>query len=84
MKDTNFAKGDLLTNKIYVNLNVFGLSMLNWIRGHVDGGHVLTVDKCGGMEWTHEALEEVHGANNTLQRHEPQRDIQLQHWIERP
>jgi hypothetical protein len=57
MKDTNFAKGDLLTNKIYVNLNVFDSPMLNWIRGHVDGGHVLTVDKCGGMEWTMKLLK---------------------------
>jgi hypothetical protein len=50
MKNMNFTKGDLLTNKINVNLNVLCSSMLNRIRGHVDGGHIVIADKCGRVE----------------------------------
>jgi hypothetical protein len=44
---------------MYVNLNVLGSSMFNWIRGHVDGGHVVTIDKCGRLERTMKLLKKL-------------------------
>jgi hypothetical protein len=55
----NFAKGYLLTNKMDVNLNVLCSSMLNWIRGHVDGGHIVTVDKSGRVERAMKLLKKL-------------------------
>jgi nucleoside-triphosphatase THEP1 len=59
MKNMNFAKGDLITNKMDVNLNVLCSSMLNWIRGHVDCGHIVTIDKCGRMERAMKLLKKL-------------------------
>jgi hypothetical protein len=59
MKKTNFAKRNLLTNKMNVNLYVLGSSMLNWIGGHVDSRHIVTVDKCGGVKRAMELLKKL-------------------------
>jgi hypothetical protein len=59
MKNTNFAKRNLLMKKMNVNLYVLGLSMLNWIRGHVDIRHIVTVDKHGGVKRAMELLKEL-------------------------
>jgi hypothetical protein len=59
MKNTNFAKRNLLTNKMNVNLYVLGSTMLNWIGGHVDGRHIVTVEKCGRVKRAMELLKNL-------------------------
>jgi hypothetical protein len=59
MKNTNFAKRNLLTNKMDVNLYVLGSSMLNWIGGHVDSRHIVIIDKCGGAKRAMELLKKL-------------------------
>jgi hypothetical protein len=59
MKNTNFAKRNLLTNKMNVNLDVLGSSTLNRIGGHVDRRHIVTVDKCGRVKRAMELLKEL-------------------------
>jgi hypothetical protein len=59
MQNSNFAKGYLLRNKMYVYLNMLGLSMFNGVRRHVDGGHVVVVDKCSRMKRTMEFLKNL-------------------------
>jgi hypothetical protein len=36
MKNMNLAQGNLLPNKMYINLNMLGPPMLYWIAGHVN------------------------------------------------
>jgi hypothetical protein len=57
MKNSDFSQSNLLTDKVYVDLNVFGTSMLNRVGGHVDGGHIVTVDKCGRTKRSMKLLE---------------------------
>jgi hypothetical protein len=49
MENTNFAECHLLTDKVNIYLNVFSMSMLNWIGGHVDGQNIIRVDNCGTL-----------------------------------
>jgi hypothetical protein len=46
MENMNFAECHLLTDKVNIYLNVFSMSMLNWIGGHVDCKNIVTVDNC--------------------------------------
>jgi hypothetical protein len=41
MKNSKMTKGDLLANKMNVELNVFGAVVMNWILGQVDGRDVV-------------------------------------------
>jgi hypothetical protein len=41
MQDTDLAKRHLLSNKVYVDLDVLGATMLNRIRRHVDGTNIV-------------------------------------------
>jgi hypothetical protein len=38
---------------------VFDVVMLKWIRGHVDGGHIVTIYKCGGAKWSMKFLKKL-------------------------
>ena len=44
MKDPNLAQGDLLTDKVNINLNVLRATMMNGIRCHVDSADIVAVD----------------------------------------
>jgi hypothetical protein len=59
MENPNFTKGDSLTDKMNVDLNVLRATMLHRIGRHVDGGHIVTVDKCGGVKRTMELLQKL-------------------------
>ena len=44
MHHSNSASGNLLTDKVKVNLDVFGALMLHRVRREVDGIDVVTID----------------------------------------
>jgi hypothetical protein len=47
MKNPNMTKGDLLSNKMEIDLNVLRPLMLHWITGEVYSTDVVTVDQGG-------------------------------------
>ena len=44
MKDPNLAQGDLLTDKVNINLNVLHVTMMNGIGCLVDSADIVAVD----------------------------------------
>jgi len=50
MKNPDFSQSDLLAYEVDVDLNVFGLPMLNRVGRHVDGRHIVIVDKSSSRE----------------------------------
>jgi hypothetical protein len=36
-------------DEVNIDLDV---AVLNWIGGHVDGRHIVTIDKCGRAKWS--------------------------------
>jgi hypothetical protein len=44
MKNTDLPQGDLLVNKVYINLYMLGGLMLNRIPGHLDSPDVVTIN----------------------------------------
>jgi hypothetical protein len=51
MKDLNLAKGDLLPNKMEINLNVLRALMLEWVGGEINNTNVVIVDQRGTVRW---------------------------------
>ena len=51
MQDTDFTKGDSLSDEVEVNLNMLGSLMLNWVGGEVNGTDIIAVDHCSTTEW---------------------------------
>jgi hypothetical protein len=47
MKNPNMTKGDLLSNKMEIDLNVLRPLMLHWITGEVYSTDVVTIDQGG-------------------------------------
>jgi hypothetical protein len=47
MKYPNVAEGDLLLNKMEINLNVLRSLMLNWVAGEINDTNVIAVDQSG-------------------------------------
>jgi hypothetical protein len=45
MEGTNVSDGNVLADKVKINLNMFGALMLNGVDGEVDGADVITVDQ---------------------------------------
>jgi len=52
MQHTNFSKGNSLTNKVKINLNMFSTLVLNWIGGEINSTDVVTIDDGGSAERT--------------------------------
>jgi hypothetical protein len=50
------ADGDLLSNKVEINLYMLGALMLNGVGGEVDGADVIVVDKRAPRQWTLELM----------------------------
>jgi hypothetical protein len=44
MEDADLADGDLLSNKVKINLHMLGVLMLNGVGGEIDDVDVVTVD----------------------------------------
>ena len=56
-EDPDAPKGHLLTNKVYVELNVLRSSMMDRVGGEVHDGDVVAVDECGLVNITKQLLE---------------------------
>ena len=54
MKDPDAPKSHLLTNKVYVDLNVLRSTMVDWV-----GGDVVAVDERGLVNITKQLLEQL-------------------------
>jgi hypothetical protein len=50
MEDADLTDGNLLSNKMKINLHMLGALMLNEVGGEVHGADVVTVDK-GALRW---------------------------------
>jgi hypothetical protein len=50
MKDADLIDDNILSNKIKINLYMFGALILNGVGGEVHGADVITVDK-GAPRW---------------------------------
>ena len=50
------TKSYLFPNKVDINLNVLGASMMNRVGGEVDRGDVVTVDNHGLVNWRQELM----------------------------
>jgi hypothetical protein len=46
MEDADLTDGDLLSNKIKINLHMLGVLILNGVGGEVHDADIITVDKC--------------------------------------
>ena len=44
MKKMKFAESRLLTNEVYVDLNVLGTAVVDRVGSHVDGAYIVAVD----------------------------------------
>jgi hypothetical protein len=69
MKNSNFAKSYLFTNKVNVNLNMLGTTMLNWIGCHVDCKNIVTINDCSLLERSMEfskKLAKPHGLSESM------------------
>ena len=49
MENTSFTKGDLLTDEVNVDLDVFGLAVMDGVCCHVYNTDVVIEDKWGGL-----------------------------------
>jgi hypothetical protein len=47
VEDTNVLDGNVLTDKVKINLNMLGALVLNGVGGEVDGTDVVIVDQSG-------------------------------------
>lgn len=47
MKNPNVTEGDLLSNKMEINLYMFCSLMLHWIAGEIYCTDVITIDQSG-------------------------------------
>jgi hypothetical protein len=50
MEDANLTDGNLLSDKMKINLHMLGALMLNGVGGEVHGADIVTVDKCA-LRW---------------------------------
>jgi hypothetical protein len=69
MKNPNVTEGNLLSNKMEVNLNMLRPLMLHWIAGEVYSTDVVTVDQGGTERWVaklKKQLTQPSGFSNTI------------------
>jgi hypothetical protein len=59
MENTDMADGNLLSDKMKINLHMLGALMLNGVGGEVHGVDIITVDKGGPRQWGLELVEQL-------------------------
>jgi hypothetical protein len=59
MEDADLTDGDLLSNKIKINLHMLGMLILNGVGGEVHGADIIAVDKCALRRWGLELVEQL-------------------------
>jgi hypothetical protein len=46
VQNTNFSNGDLVTDKVEINLNMLCVLMLDGVGCQLDGTDIIGIDKC--------------------------------------
>jgi hypothetical protein len=59
MEDTDLTDGNLLSDKMKINLHMLGALMLNGVGGEVHSADIVTVDKCALRRWGLELVEQL-------------------------
>ena len=59
MEDPDAPKSHLLTNEVYIELNMLRSTMVDRVGGEVDGGDVVVVDERGLVNITKQLLEQL-------------------------
>jgi hypothetical protein len=59
MEDTDLTDGNLLSDKMRVNLHMLGVLMLNGIGGEVHDIDIIAVDKCAPRRRSLELVEQL-------------------------
>jgi hypothetical protein len=59
MEDTDLTDGNLLSDKMRVNLHMLGVLMLNGIGGEVHDTDIIAVDKCAPRRRSLELVEQL-------------------------
>jgi hypothetical protein len=59
MEDTDLTDGNLLSDKMRVNLHMLGVLMLNGIGGEVHDTDIVAVDKCAPRRRGLELVEQL-------------------------
>jgi hypothetical protein len=59
MENANLAESHLFTDKMDVDLNVLGTTMVDWVCCHIDSADVVTVDNCGDLQGNMKFLEKL-------------------------
>jgi hypothetical protein len=59
MEHADLAHGHTIANEVKVDLDVFGMLMLDGVRRHVDGANIVTEHNRGGRRWSMKLVEEL-------------------------
>jgi hypothetical protein len=59
MEDADFTDGNLLSDKMKINLHMLSALMLNGVGGEVHGTNIVAVDKCALRRWSLELVEQL-------------------------
>jgi hypothetical protein len=59
MEDVNLTDGNLLSDKMKINLHMLGVLMLNGVGGEVHNTDIVTVDKCAPRRRGLELVEQL-------------------------
>jgi hypothetical protein len=59
MEDADLTDGNLLSDKMKINLHMLGALMLNGVGGEVHGADTIAVDKCAPRRWGLELVEQL-------------------------
>jgi hypothetical protein len=68
MKDTDLTDGDLLSDKMKINLHMLCALMLNRVGGEVHDADVVIVDKSVPRRWSLELMQELMKTGSALER----------------
>jgi hypothetical protein len=59
MEDADLTDGNLLSDKMKINLHMLSVLMLNGVGGEVHGANIIAVDKCAPRWWGLELVEQL-------------------------
>jgi hypothetical protein len=59
MEDADLTDGNLLSDKMKINLYMLGVLMMNGVGGEVHDADIIAVDKCALRRWGLELVEQL-------------------------
>jgi hypothetical protein len=59
MKNSNVTEGNLLSNKVEIDLNVLRPLMLHWITGEIDSTDIIAIDQSSTARGTLKLKEQL-------------------------